>query len=60
MAVFLDTGFLLAVKNKDDKNFQTAQSWMRRFLKNEFGVIYTSTLVFNEIYDLSISKNKTS
>jgi len=46
MAVFLDTGFLLAVKNKDDKNFQIAQSWMRRFLKNEFGEIFTSTLVF--------------
>ncbi len=25
MAVFLDTGFILAIKNKDDKNFQIAQ-----------------------------------
>jgi len=58
MAVFLDTGFLLAVKNKDDKNFQTAQSWMRRFLKNEFGEIYTSTLVFNELVTLALIRIK--
>ena len=58
MAVFLDTGFLLAVKNKDDKNFQNAQSWMKRFLKNEFGVIYTSTLVFNELVTLALVRIK--
>lgn len=60
MAVFLDTGFLLALKNKDDKNFQTAQSWMRRFLKNEFGEIYTSTLVFNELVTLALVRIKRS
>ncbi len=58
MAVFLDTGFLLAVKNKDDKNFQIAQSWMRRFLKNEFGEIYTSVLVFNELVTLALVRIK--
>ena len=58
MAVFLDTGFLLAVKNKDDKNFQIAQSWMRRFLKNEFGEIFTSTLVFNELVSLALLRIK--
>jgi len=58
MAVFLDTGFLLAVKNKDDKNFQIAQSWMRRFLKNEFGEIYTSILVFNELVTLALVRIK--
>lgn len=58
MAVFLDTGFLLAVKNKDDKNFQIAQSWMRSFLKNEFGEIYTSTLVFNELVTLALVRIK--
>lgn len=60
MAVFLDTGFLLALKNKDDKNFQTAQSWMRRFLKNEFGEIFTSTLVFNELVTLALVRIKRS
>ena len=58
MAVFLDTGFLLALKNKDDKNFENAQSWMRRFLKNEFGQIFTSTLVFNELVTLALIRIK--
>ncbi len=58
MAVFLDTGFILAVKNKDDKNFQIAQSWMKRFLKNEFGEIFTSTLVFNELVTLALVRLK--
>jgi predicted nucleic acid-binding protein len=58
MVVFLDTGFLLAVKNKDDKNFEISQSWMRRFLKNEFGEIITSTLVFNELVTLALVRIK--
>jgi predicted nucleic acid-binding protein len=58
MAVFLDTGFLLAVKNRDDNNFQMAQSWMRRFLKNEFGEIFTSTLVFTELVTLALVRLK--
>ena len=58
MAVFLDTGFLLALKNKDDKNFESAQSWMKRFLKNEFGQIYTSTFVFDELVTLALVRIK--
>ncbi len=54
MPVFLDTGYLIALKNKDDKNFQISQSWMRRFLKNEFGQIFTSTLVFSELVTLAL------
>jgi len=60
MAVFLDTGFLLAIKNSDDKNFHIAQSWMKRFLKNEFGQIFTSTLVFNELVTLVLIRIKRS
>ena len=58
MGVFLDTGFILAFKNKDDKNFTTAQSWMKRFLKNEFGQIYTSTFVFDELVTLTLIRIK--
>ena len=58
MAVFLDTGYLIALKNKDDKNFQIAQSWMRRFLKNEFGQIFTSTLIFSELVTLALVRLK--
>ena len=58
MGVFLDTGFILALKNKDDKNFTIAQTWMKRFLKNEFGKIYTSTFVFNELVTLALIRIK--
>ncbi len=58
MAIFLDTGFLLALKNEDDKNFAIAQSWMERFLKNEFGQIYTSVFIFNELVTLALVRIK--
>ena len=54
MGVFLDTGFILAFKNVDDKNHDIAQNWMKRFLKNEFGEIYTSTYVFDELVTLAL------
>ena len=54
MGVFLDTGFILAFKNADDKNHDIAQNWMTRFLKNEFGEIYTSTYVFDELVTLAL------
>lgn len=54
MAVFLDTSFLLALKNKDDKNHKDAKNWMKRFLKNEFGKIYVSTFVFDELVTISM------
>ena len=58
VGVFLDTGFILALKNKDDKNFTIAQTWMKRFLKNEFGKIFTSTFVFNELVTLALIRIK--
>lgn len=54
MGVFLDTGFILAFKNVNDKNHDIAQNWMKRFLKNEFGEIYTSTYVFDELVTLAL------
>jgi len=54
VGVFLDTGFILAFKNEDDTNHDIAQNWMKRFLKNEFGEIYTSTYVFDELVTLAL------
>ncbi|MBD3196743.1 MAG: PIN domain-containing protein [Candidatus Lokiarchaeota archaeon] len=58
MGVFLDTGFLIGLKNKEDKNFDQAQLWMKRFLKNEFGEIYTSTYIFDEVVTLALVRLK--
>ncbi len=54
VTVFLDTGFILAVKNRDDKHHKSAQSWMQRFLKNEFGQVLTSHYVFDELVTLAL------
>jgi predicted nucleic acid-binding protein len=58
MAVFLDTGFILAIKNSDDVHHLEAQTWMKRFLKSEFGTIYTSTFVFDEVVTLALVRLK--
>ena len=53
MAVFLDTGFILALKNEDDKNHENAQSLMRDFLLNKYGTIYFNAFIYNEIVTLA-------
>ncbi len=58
MSVFLDTGFILALKNSVDKNFESTQFWMRRFLKNEFRQIYTSFFIFNELVTFTLIRIK--
>ena len=58
IGIFLDTSFILALKDKDDKNHDAAQKWMKRFLKNEFGKIYTSTFVFDELATLIMIRLK--
>ncbi len=54
MAVFLDTGFLLAMKNEEDKHHANAQALMRILLTNKHGAIYTSTFVFDEMVTLAL------
>lgn len=54
MGVFLDTSFILALKNKDEKHHSTAKMLMERFLKKELGKIFTSTFVFDELATLII------
>ncbi|NMC06046.1 MAG: type II toxin-antitoxin system VapC family toxin [Candidatus Lokiarchaeota archaeon] len=60
MAVLLDTGFILAIKNRDDDNHDASQNWMKRFLKNEYGTIYTSNFVFDEVVTLALVRLKRS
>ncbi len=56
--MFLDTGFILAIKNRDDEHHVLAKEWMTRFLKNEFGIIYTSTFIFDEVVTLALVRLK--
>ena len=58
MGVFLDTGFILAMKLKDDRNHSDSKFWMERFLKKEYGSILTSTYVFDEVMTLILTRIK--
>lgn len=48
MAVFVDTGVFVALRNADDEYHGRSRSLMRRALKGEFGRICTSGYVIDE------------
>ncbi len=56
LAVFLDTGFLIAVKNSDDKHHKTAIKEMRELLQGKLGKIFTSDYILDEL--LTLARNK--
>lgn len=48
MAIFVDTGIFVALRNADDDLHERSKELMRRALKAEFGRIYTSDYVIDE------------
>ena len=59
MVVLLDTGFILALRNEDDTNFQHAQEIMRsRLIKKEYGRILVTDYVFDEVMTLILVRIK--
>ena len=56
MVVLLDTGFILAVRNKDDMNHETAKRLMGDCLSGKFGQILVLNLVFNETATLTLMR----
>ncbi len=58
LGVFIDTGVFVALRNKDDKYHKKAKKLMRKALKGEFGVIYTSDYIFDEAVTLALVRTK--
>jgi predicted nucleic acid-binding protein len=58
MGVFVDTGVFVAVRNKNDKNHQIAKALMRRALKAEFGIVYTSDYVVDEAITTALARTR--
>ena len=54
MVVFLDTGFILAVRNSDDVNHIKAIEIMRDCLSGKYGRIIVSNFVFDETVTLTL------
>jgi len=58
MAVFVDTGVFVAVRNKKDRNHQRAKELMRSALRAEFGIIHTSDYVVDEAVTTALARTR--
>lgn len=58
MAIFIDTGIFVAVRNKKDKNHQRATELMRCALKADFGIIRTSDYVVDEAVTTALARTR--
>jgi len=58
MAVFVDTGIFVAVRNKKDRNHQRAKDLMRSALRAEFGIIHTSDYVVDEAVTTALARTR--
>jgi len=58
VAVFVDTGIFVAVRNKKDRNHRRATELMKRALVAEFGVIHTSDYVIDEAVTTALARTR--
>jgi hypothetical protein len=58
MAVFIDTGVFVALRNADDEYHERSKSLMKKALKGEFGRIYTSDYVINEAVTTALVRTR--
>jgi len=58
MAVFVDTGIFVALRNADDEYHERGKALMRRALKGEFGRIYTSDYVVDEAVTTALVRTR--
>lgn len=58
VALFIDTGIFVAVRNKKDKNHQKAKDLMKRALQAEFGVVRTSDYVVDEAVTTALGRTR--
>ena len=58
MAVFIDAGVFIALRNADDENHERSVELMKRALKGEFGLLYTSDYIFDECVTTALVRTK--
>jgi len=58
MAVFVDTGVFVALRNADDEFHERGKELMMRALKGEFGGIYTSDYVIDEAVTTALVRTR--
>jgi len=58
MAVFIDTGIFVALRNADDEFHVRSKGLMKRALKGEFGRIFTSDYVIDEAITTALARTR--
>ncbi len=58
MAVFIDTGIFVGLRNADDGLHIRSKELMRRALKSDFGRIYTSDYVIDEAITTALIRTR--
>jgi predicted nucleic acid-binding protein len=58
MAVFIDTGIFVALRNADDEFHGRSKELMKRALKSDFGRIFTSDYVIDEAITTALVRTR--
>jgi hypothetical protein len=58
MAVFIDTGVFLALRNADDESHGRSKELMKNALKGEYGRILTSDYVIDEAVTTTLARTR--
>jgi len=58
MAVFIDTGVFVALRNADDEFHTRSKEIMRSALKGEFGKIFTSDYIVDEAIAIALIRTR--
>jgi predicted nucleic acid-binding protein len=58
MAIFIDTGVFIAVRNADDLFHERGRELMRNALRGEFGRLYTSDYIIDEAITTALMRTK--
>lgn len=58
MAIFLDTGIFVAVRNVDDEYHERSRELMKGALEGKFGRIYTSDYVIDEAITTALVRTR--
>lgn len=58
MAIFIDTGVFIAVRNADDEVHDRSKELMRKALKADYGKIYTSDYVIDEAVTTALIRTR--
>ena len=58
LAVFIDTGVFVALRNADDELHMRSEQLIKKALKGEFGRVYTSDYVIDEAVTTALVRTR--